>query len=368
MISFALSEEQQAIQETVRRFATTELRPRAREIEQAGVPAALRRTFHELGLALCDLPERFGGLGLSTAAIVHEELAFGDPGAAVALFAPHLVPGALVELGDERQATRWLSRLDRPGARGAVGWNGTVTAKRDGDDWILDGEKRFVVNGDGADVIVVLTEDQAFVVEGSAVTPGRRAAWGSLQAVPVASLSLAGVRVGEADRLRGDRIALARFFARAQVVAAARQVGLARAGFEFALAYTQERTAFGQPIAQFQSVSFDLAEMAMEVDAARCMVWRAAAELDAGGTSGVFAAAKAAMQANQGAWRVADDAVQLLGGAGFIRDFPVEKWLRDTKALAVLGQVDEVSQQTVAGGLLETGIAFPVDALQPVVT
>ena len=103
-------------------------------------------------------------------------------------------------------------------------------------------------------------------------------------------------------------------------------------------------------------------------DMARCMVWRAAAELDAGGTSGVFAAAKAAMQANQGAWRVADDAVQLLGGAGFIRDFPVEKWLRDTKALAVLGQVDEVSQQTVAGGLLETGIAFPVDALQPVVT
>lgn len=351
MISFALSEDQQAIQDTVRRFAANELRTRAREIEKSGVSASLRKAFHELGVTTCDLPEKHGGLGLPTAVLVHEELAWGDPGAAVALWSPHLVPAALCELADDAQLAKWMARFERADARGAVAWN------QRGDSF------RFVVNGDGPAVIVLLTPTEAFVTD--ACTPGARSQWGSLQAVPVASIT---VDLTNAERLPGDRMARARFFARAQVVAAARQVGLARAAFEVALSYTQEREAFGQPIAQFQSVSFDLAEMAMEVDAARAMTWRAACELEAGGAEGVLAAAKASVQANRAAWRVADDAVQLLGGAGFIRDFPVEKWLRDTKALAVMGQVDELSLMSIAGSLLGTGIDTPDAVLQPVVT
>jgi alkylation response protein AidB-like acyl-CoA dehydrogenase len=387
MISFALSEDQQLIQETVRKFALEELRDRARELEKArGVPSSLRKKFAELGVATCDLPEAFGGMGLGTAVLVHEELAFGDPGAAVALWGPHLVPSALVELGDEAQAKRWLARLAGAEARGAVAWSEkgpslpevgfATTARREGAAWILEGDKAFVVNGDGADVVVVFAQIDAaagwngvgaFVVDGAKVTVGARHAWGGLETVSAASLGLRGVRVPDEDRLArgGGLSAIARFFARAQVMSAARQVGLARAGYEYALAYTQDRVAFGKPVAHFQSVAFDLAEMLMEVEAARWMVWRAAAELDAGNAEGVAVAAAAAVQANQGAWRVADDAVQLLGGAGFIRDYPVEKWLRDTKALAVLGQVDEVSRQVVAGTFAP---ALPAPWLQPVVT
>jgi acyl-CoA dehydrogenase len=178
-------------------------------------------------------------------------------------------------------------------------------------------------------------------------------------------VSLRGCRVAESDRLGGR--GFTRFFARAQLMAAARQVGLARAGYELALSYTQDRVAFGKPVAHFQSVAFDLAEMLMEVESARWLVWCAAAELDAG--DGVVAAARAAVHANQAAWTVADQTVQLLGGAGFIQDFPAEKWLRDTKVLAVLGQVDEASRQAIAGALLgEGGDVLPGSALQPVVT
>ena len=177
-------------------------------------------------------------------------------------------------------------------------------------------------------------------------------------------LILDGVRVDEADRLACDVARLRRFFARAWITTAARQVGLARAAYETALAYTQDRVAFGKPVAHFQAVSFDLAEMHMEVESARWMVWRAAAELDAAAPSAVESAAKALAHANQAAWRVADDAVQLHGGAGYIKDFPVEKWLRDTKTLALIGGSDALAQLVVAG----IGFGLPESIVQPVVT
>jgi acyl-CoA dehydrogenase len=155
-----------------------------------------------------------------------------------------------------------------------------------------------------------------------------------------------------------------RFFARAQLATAARQVGLARASYETALAYTQDRLAFGKPVAHFQAVSFNLAEMHIDVEAARWMVWKAASELDGGAPTALESVAKAAVQANEAAWRVADDGVQLLGGAGFIQDFPVEKWLRDTKALAMIGGTDELAQLAIAG----LGNGLPENGIQPVVT
>ena len=155
-------------------------------------------------------------------------------------------------------------------------------------------------------------------------------------------------------------------FARAMVVNAARQVGLARASYEFALEYTQERKAFGKPVAHFQSIAFALADMAMEVDAARWMVWRAATELDKGTwTSAVAALA----HANEAAWRVADNGVQLLGGAGYVQDYPVEKWLRDTQALALFGPPSESADLAVAARELGEPLAgLPSSNLQPFFT
>jgi len=387
MISFSLSDEQEMVRETARKFAVEELRPRLRQLEKGGIPDELRRRFHELGVSLIDVPEAAGGMGLgaTTAALVHEELAFGDPGAAVALWGPHLATAAVVELGSPEQVARLLAPFAAPdGAlrRGAVAWSETgkdlpfagmaTRARRDGEAWILDGRKAFVIHAGDADLTIVFAQIGdgwdgvgAFAVTGrERMRAGAASRWLGLEPVRAGELILDGVRVDEADRLACDVARLRRFFARAWITTAARQVGLARAAYETALAYTQDRVAFGKPVAHFQAVSFDLAEMHMEVESARWMVWRAAAELDAAAPSAVEAAAKALAHANQAAWRVADDAVQLHGGAGYIKDFPVEKWLRDTKTLALIGGSDALAQLVVAG----IGFGLPESIVQPVVT
>jgi alkylation response protein AidB-like acyl-CoA dehydrogenase len=403
VISFSLSEDQQLVQETVRRFAAEALRPRMREFEAAGeVPDALRRAFHELGVALVEVPEALGGsgLGVLTAALVQEELAWGDPGAAIALHGPHALAPALLELGTPEQAARHLRRFQGDKAalcRGAVAFSEQgpnlpeagfhTTAHRDGASWVLDGEKAFVIHGGAAQAYVVFAQSagtrgweglSAFVVlaDQDGVQAGPRQRWLGLETVRASSVTFKGCRVADADRLSGAKdpvFATRRLFARMALSTAARQVGLARAAYETALAYTQERTAFGKPVAHFQAISFALADMTMDVDSARWMLWRAAAAFDrlAPGSDGADEQAKSVLQvvamaathANEASWRVADQAVQLLGGAGYIQDFPVEKWLRDSKALALVGGTDQLAQLCVAGHA-----ELPSSALQPVVT
>jgi alkylation response protein AidB-like acyl-CoA dehydrogenase len=397
MISFALEEDQQIIQETVRSFARDVVRPNYRAWERArGVPAEARRRFHELGLGLLDVPEALGGggAGMVTAALVQEELAWGDPGAAVALWAPHTAAAALCELGDAAQVGSLLARLEAPERLGAVAYSerngplagfGTV-AERRGDAWVLRGHKAFVVNGGRAELTVVFAQIEpgrgwdgvgVFVVP--AGTPGLREGARhellGLETVPVSEVVLEDCVVPEALRLRGgDNLAASftRWLGRVALTTAARQVGLARASYEYALEYTQERKAFGKPVAHFQSIAFALAEMLMDVEAARWMVWRAAASYDRGpsGAPDWGLVAQAAVHANEAAWRVADQGVQLLGGAGYIQDYPAEKWLRDTKALALLGPTDQLAQLAVAGAELGQTLdtVWPSLAIQPLVS
>jgi acyl-CoA dehydrogenase len=161
-----------------------------------------------------------------------------------------------------------------------------------------------------------------------------------------------------------------RMFARMSLMTSARQVGLARASYEHALAFTQDRVAFGKPVAHFQAVAFTLAEMHMDVESARLMVWRAAVAFDGGGE--LEAAGAALDHANEAAWRVADNGVQLLGGAGYIQDHPVEKWMRDTKALALMAQTSEGARLPIAavaaGQPGAFGPGLPSPWIQPVVT
>jgi len=403
MISFALDADQELVRETVRKFAADAIRPNLRAWEKAGgVPLAAKQQFHELGLGLIDVPEASGGggAGLLTAALVHEELAFGDPGAAVALFAPHLAPAAVLELGDEEQARRLLARFAEPAGAsrlGAVAWSekqgaplegfATVAEKQDG-GWLLHGSKAFVVNGGKADLTIVFAQIDrglgwrgigAFAVEspgastGGALPDGLRSgdrhALLGLETVHAAELVLDGLFVPDGSRLRTkDNIsdALARFFARASLINAARQVGLARASYELALEYTQDRHAFGKPVAHFQSIAFTLADMHMDVESARWMVWRAAAAIDRGEDHARLVA-EAAAHANEAAFRVADNGVQLLGGAGYIQDFPAEKWLRDTRALSLFAPTDQLTQLAAASATLghPVGDALPSSAIQP---
>ncbi len=395
MISFALEEDQQMIQETVRKFAADSLRSKLREYEKAGgLPVALRKQFHELGLGLIDLPEAVGGQGasLATAMLVHEELAYGDPGAAVALWSPGSAALAIHLLGDEAQQKRLLGRFadaqgaERLGAvayceRGAPLAGFHTIAKKSGDGWVLTGKKAFVVNGGAADLTVVFAQldgtqgwegAAAFVVESGnpGIKAGARHELLGLETVQASELVLEDCKVPASNRLEGGadfHKSLDLLLVRTGLTNAARQVGLMRASYEFALEYTQERKAFGKVIAHFQANAFLLAEMATDVEAARWMVWRAAVELQKGNPT---FALEAIAHANDAAWRVADNAVQLLGGAGYVQDYPVEKWMRDTKALALFGLPSECASLGVASAELghAIGTGHPSSAVQPFFT
>ncbi len=379
MISFGLEEEQQIIQETVRKFAAEELRPKMRAFEKSGLPDGLRRRFDEMGLGLDDV-------ALATAVLVHEELAYGDPGAAVALSAPYDGNRALLSLADEGQRARFAGKATAVSycERKAPLEGFASTARRVDGGWSLSGHKAFVVGGATAELYLVFAQLEgaggwdgigAFVVErgNPGLRVGDRHALLGLEAVAAHELVLENCGVAESDRLLGGgelHQRVERLLSRSMVINAARQVGLARAAYEFALGYTQERKAFGKVVAHFQSIAFTLADMAMDVEAARWMVWRAASELDKGRGS---AAAAAAAHANEAAWRVADNGVQLLGGAGYVKDYPVEKWLRDTKALALFAPPSEVAELMLAGFELGHHISgdphgLPSTAIQPFFT
>ena len=376
MISFGLEEDQQIIQETVRKFAAEELRPKMRAFEKSGVPDGLKRKFDEMGLGLDDV-------ALSTAVLVHEELAFGDPGAAVALSAPYDGNRTLLALADDAQRARFAGKATAVcySERKAPLDGFATVAKRVDGGWSLTGKKAFVVGGGDAELHLIFAQLEgsdgwdgigAFVVERG--NPGLRAgdkhALLGLEAVAAHEVILESCKVADGNRLvgggeLGKRIEHA--LARIMVINGARQVGLARAAYELALEYTQERKAFGKPVAHFQSIAFTLADMAMDVDAARWMVWRAATELDKGAWTSTVAATA---HANEAAWRVADNGVQLLGGAGYVKDYPVEKWLRDTKALALFAPPSEVAELALAGALLGEPVAtgLPSTAIQPFFT
>lgn len=371
MIAFDLEEDQRLIRDTVHEFAQEKIRPRLREFERAGdLTDDFRRAFDELGLSLLDAPESLGGAGQPalTNVVAQEELAWGDPGVAVALFRTQPLSAALLELASTKQQQRFFVQLAKPVTFGSVAFSepGPVQgqlfatrARRDGDSYRLTGEKRGVLFGDRSDLTLVFaTVDGepdgwpgagAFLVEGRLA--GQRNRMLGLNATPICDLKLQDVRVPEENRLLGGadfHAAFLRFTARYALLTAARQVGLARAAFEMARQYSEERHAFGKPIAHFQEIAFFLADMHMEVEASRYLVWRAARALDLNAADWQVWVAKAAAHVSEAAWMIADRAVQILGGAGYMRDHPAEKWLRDTKTLALIGVPFEVNLETIA--------------------
>lgn len=358
MISFEPTDEEKSLQETVRRFAQSEIRPRLREAENLGeVPPALVQQAHNLGLALLEYPETVGGfgLGMRSRALVEEEISAGDIAIAEGLGGPGPAGYALLEMGTREQQVRWLgafaTRSERRGALAVTeprpGFSRSqtsTTARREGAGYRLDGCKSFVDHGDVADpcVVVARLEDGGlglFAVGADA--PGRRVAKQheklGLQAVKSVELVFENCVVPVNDRLEAGEFSTGfeRTLARIRVMTAARAVGLARAAFEYATRYAMERRAFGRAIAEHQALAFLVAEMGTEVDAARNMVWRAAWAIDRGESGAVREAALALAQASEAVMFVSNNAVQVLGGHGYIQDHPVEKWFRDAKTLVL---------------------------------
>jgi len=349
MIDFEPDEEQQLIVETVRQFAENEVRPRARECdEQAEIPEALLAHAHELGLVANALPEAHGGGGersAVTGVLVAEALAWGDAAIAAAILSPGLVGLPLVDAGSEAQQAAVLPKLAGtafvPGSLALVEprvdhdpFAPKTAARADGGDYLLDGEKCFVPWQAGGEHVVVTAglegQARAFLVPRDA--PGlaaERERNMGFHALPSAELRLDGVRV-PGDALLGEA-AVRDVVARGRVALSAMAVGVAQAAFEVARDYAKERHAFGAPVASKQAIAFKLADMTIEIDGARLLCWEAAFRLDRGADA-LREATLAYRQAGRVALEVADGAVQVLGGHGYIRDYLPEMHLRNARA------------------------------------
>jgi alkylation response protein AidB-like acyl-CoA dehydrogenase len=378
VIGFQPTEEQHELRRLAHDFAERELRPIAREWdEKEDFPPDLLAKAARAGLTSYAIPAEYGGGGVDavTSALVAEELSWGCAGLASTLQATMFPVRPLLAAGTEEQKDRYLRRLaSEDGALAAIGFTephaGTdlasmsASARRQGDVYVLNGEKCYLTNGGIAELTVVFAKVDgritAFLVERNdpGVSAGRKEAKLGLRASYTGSLVLEDARI-PADRLLGEEgqgweLALDFFRAsRPQVAAAA--VGVARAAFEHAAAYAREREAFGRPLIARQGVSFKLADMGMEIEAARLLVWRACEAVDRGeetGLPGSYAKAYAA----DVAMRVTTEAVQVLGGAGVMRDHPVEKWMRDAKVFQIVEGTSEIQREIAAriiGGFVD---------------
>jgi len=378
-VDFRLSEEQELLKKTIREFAEAEIAPHCREWDaQQEFPRELFGKLGGLGLMGVVWPPEYGGSGMSTLdwAIVMEELARADAGVALSVAAHNsLCSGHIYLAGSEAQKREFLVPLARGEKVGCWGLTesgagsdagGTrTTAVRDGEHWVLNGSKTFITNGRVADVAVILASTDkskgkkgisAFIVERG--TPGFRAGKKEdklgVRCSDTSELVLEDCRI-PAHRLVGEEgqgfIDTLRILDRGRIGIAAFSVGIAQAALEASMAYARDRRQFGHPIADFQAVQFKVADMAVKTEAARLLTRKAAAMRDAG-LEHTVESSMAKLMAGEAAVEVALDAVQIHGGYGYTKEYPVERYLRDSK-LGTIGEgTSEVQRLVIARGLL----------------
>jgi alkylation response protein AidB-like acyl-CoA dehydrogenase len=355
MVNFKPTDEQALIRDTMAEFAREVLRPLAREAdEESSVPASVVERAWELGLVQNSIPEGLGGYGNGRSAVRSaiklEELAYGDLSLALHVLTPRLLTVPLIVAGTDAQRERWLKRFT--GDKFTVGtaafleprWDFDPTdlqtrAERQGAEYVLSGQKCLVPLARDAEAILVYATAAdglaAFLVERGAagLTVGEREKNMGIRALDTYPVGLAGVRVPADARLGGEGADVQQFIDASRVASAALATGVARAAFDYARDYAKERRAFGAAIAQKQAIAFMLSNMAIEIDATRLLAWEAAWRLDQG-TPSTREAYLAREYAAKAAMKITDDAVQVLGGHGYIRDHFVELWLRDARGFS----------------------------------
>jgi alkylation response protein AidB-like acyl-CoA dehydrogenase len=363
MISFTLDEDQRQIQDMTRKFAAEELRKIARDCDEKGaVPEELLAKSWELGLVTNAVPEKYGGYAFArsivTGAIMAEELAYGDLSLALAITSPALFVMPLMEMGTEEQKDKYLPAfckgsfqaatlaLMEPRVQFSVG-DLRTTAVDDGDKFLVNGEKCCVPLADKAEWILVLAASNkgagpagvdAFIVPKGTrgMKVGEREWYMGIRPLPVFPLSFADCEVPKENRLGGTRgINYMRLINLSRIILSAMAVGVSRASLDYCITYAKERYAFGEPIASRQAIAFMLAEMAMETDGMRILNWKAAWKADRGEDCTKEAYLSRSYAAAQ-TMKITDYGVQVLGGHGYIREHPVEMWLRNGRGFATL--------------------------------
>jgi alkylation response protein AidB-like acyl-CoA dehydrogenase len=374
-VRFEYTEEQRLVRQTVREFASRELRPHARRWDAEGAfPTDVVRPLARLGLWGMTIPAEYGGGGIDTVAIALaiEALAWGDGGIALSVAAHNsLCAGHIVRAGTERQKRAYLPRLasgeilgawglTEPGVGSDAGRLATRAVRR-GDRWVLTGTKVFVTQGSLAGVYVVMAQTDpaagrrgiaAFLVERGTrgLRVGKHEDKLGMRSSDTAEVILEDCEVPAEQMLGavgdGYRDAM-RVLEGGRIGVAALSLGLGRAALEAAVAYARGRQAFGQPIAQFQAIQWMVADMATELDAAELLVMEAAGRAWRG-LPYRLESSMAKLYASEAAARAATRAVQIHGGYGFIKDYPVERIYRDVKLCEIGEGTSEIQRLIIA--------------------
>jgi acyl-CoA dehydrogenase len=373
-ISFALSDEQRALRDLAREFATKEIRPVAADYDvRSQHPADVIAKAHEVGLMNPHIPEGYGGPELSAfeQILIGEELAWGCSGIATSIVANILGSLPVLLAGSEDQKREWLApllaepllcsfALTEPGAGSDVAAIQT-TAVRDGADYVLNGSKMFITNaGEAAWFVVFASTDRdagrrglsAFVVpaDSHGIVVEQHLDKLGQRATDTSALAFQDVRVPLANRLgeegEGFKTAM-RTLDLTRPGTAAGAVGVAQAAFEYAIDYSKSRVQFGQPIAMNQGVNFLVADMAAEIEAARLLTWQAAWLIDQGKRA-TLQSSFAKRFAADTAMKVTTDAVQIFGGYGYMKEYPVEKLMRDAKLFQIYEGTSQIQRLVIA--------------------
>jgi acyl-CoA dehydrogenase len=375
-ISFALTEEQKALRELARDFAAKEIRPHERDYdERMQHPADVIAKAHELGLMNLHVPEEYGGPGLSVfdGMLVGEELYWGCSGMGTSISANGLGAGPVIGFGSDEQKRTWLAPLieepilcsfglSEPGAGSDVASLQT-TAVREGDEYVLNGSKTFITNAGYADWTVVFAKTDpkggargmsAFIVpmNSPGVTIEQHLDKMGQRSTDTSAFALQDVRVPVANRIgaEGDGFKIAMTtLDLTRPGTAVGAVGVAQAAYEHAVEYAKQRVTFDLPIAMHQGVNFMIADMATEIEAARLLCWQAAWMLDQGhGRKATLYSSFAKRFAADTAMKVTTDAVQVFGGYGYIKEYPVEKLMRDAKLFQIYEGTSQIQRLVIA--------------------
>lgn len=379
-LNFEFSETQRHIAESARQFALQYVQPHVREWdENQTFPVELFRRAGEMGFMGVLVPESLGGSGLGYheyIAII-EEISKIDPSIGLSIAAHNsLCTNHILCFGNQEQIERWIPKLAQGqwiGAWGLTEHNTgsdaggmSTTAVRDGDDWILNGAKNFITHGSSGDIAVVIARTgekgdsrgmTAFVVERGTkgFSSGKKEDKLGMRASETAELIFDQCRIPDANRLGpiGEGfIQSMKILDGGRISIGALSLGIAKGAYEAALKYSQERVQFGKPISQFQAISFKLADMATEIEASELLVHKAA-YLKNSNKPVTQISAMAKMYSSEVCVKVANEAVQIHGGYGYTKDFPVEKFYRDSKLCTIGEGTTEIQKLVIAKNILK---------------